>query len=93
MERQVLQGSVPHLSANSMDLVARYLQVPEPDDADFLTSYLCELTLFDCTFYSFRPSRIAACSRMLGISLTGGSWSSQLRDQTDMANLVYEAAR
>ena len=83
MERQVLQVVKFRIcQPTAWTFVAQYLQVPEPDDADFLTSYLCELTLLDCTFYSFRPSRIAVCSRMLGISLTGGSWSSQLRDQT-----------
>jgi len=83
MERQILQAVKFRIcQPTAWTFVAQYLQVPKPGDADFLTSYLCELTLVDCTFNSFRPSRIAACSRMLGILLTGGSWSSQLREHT-----------
>jgi len=81
MERQVLRVLRFRVCQPTVNTFLNYyilIGKLHQDDV-FLSNYLCELTLLDCTFLEHRVSVIAAAATMLSTSMvSGNTWSGRL---------------
>ena len=85
MERQVLEALRFRMCQPTVNTFLNYYTlVGELYQEDvFLSRYLCELTLLDCTFCEYRVSVIAAAAVMLSTSMvSGNTWSRRLSTDT-----------